>query len=104
MTNIILFAIQTFLFPMNYLKMIATKGLLLGDPTKIPTGAHCYPSFRYGRGGYRGGRLNFRCPESRRGGDGRGGRNHLLFHQRNPGYTPVPKRRNYLSPNHKFHY
>ena len=26
MTNIILFAIQTFLFPMNYLKMIATKG------------------------------------------------------------------------------
>jgi hypothetical protein len=76
----------------------------LGDPIKIPIGAHSYPSYRYGRGGYRGGRLSFRCPESRREGGGRGGRKHLLFHQRNPGYTPVPKRRNYLSPNHKFHY
>ena len=39
----------------------------LGDPTQIPIGAPSYPSFRYGRCGYNGGRLNFWRPDLRRG-------------------------------------
>ena len=48
----------------------------LGDPTKIHIGAHSYSSLKYGRGSYRGGRLNFRRPDSRRRGSGRGSRKH----------------------------